>query len=797
MMTIARNATPADTALSPLGVIDLAGPCSQIVHGKAYALVTADPAMRIALFAQCLASAVAAGRPAVLVSKADPRERLQQAALVGTDLSQAARDGTLTALRLRSTAGKTLARDGGLRLSAELDQMELAPESVVVFDDAERLFDWTDTETGLAVAQALGRWVARHRHAALVLFCAQRLSRGRYERLKPALALLGGFGKLVEHQGRLILATRGWSTPQGPAPVTTMPLRWMGTRLAFDTSRPQDEVASAVMARRNAVDVTPQMMTASAVAAAESAEGKGSEATTTATVTTVTTAQQPVSSAAAHIEAARVEPTPASAPADHGTDAPHTAEPAIDTSADAIHAAEAPTADTDPSLPDHANASDPISIPALTDPLPEGLTAALTEPPSEAATDHEAEPASMAPLPEKLADRMAELAAQVKASLAAMDLRHGVTVTPSAAPEPAAPAVQQLPAQAAAEPAASADVVEPASQPAAEDQHLAQAPSQPAPPPTAQVLQLAPVVAHTTAPTRMRGNVQDPSAPPGASSRGALRPALHPTSRPSVRPNELYRPSFFLAVSCAGDDLGLTTPWQQTSTITEAIVATPPEAQGVMLLPFEGGVTLRGIADAIHAIRMRAPGVHVVIRERSRNLRLTGETALVKVGASLILHRDLPPRSVLSLLQAVAAHPARPAGLTHPVDQTLAYFQVPKSSGCLPGEAFRAQAMDLINRAQGTQLPCTLVELTPSATALASDPATLMLHACRDDLLGADAQTWWVLLQGCRSQDAQTVVRRAFGPRFDALFDGTRLYANPENIRQALKHRDLPEAASA
>jgi len=91
---------------------------------------------------------------------------------------------------------------------------------------------------------------------------------------------------------------------------------------------------------------------------------------------------------------------------------------------------------------------------------------------------------------------------------------------------------------------------------------------------------------------------------------------------------------------------------------TESVMTILREAMGsptpTVLLCFKPGQSLRALAESVHALRLSlGRRARLVVVERGMSLRYANEVLLLRLGANLILHRDMTEARMLLMLESL------------------------------------------------------------------------------------------------------------------------------------------------
>lgn len=204
------------------------------------------------------------------------------------------------------------------------------------------------------------------------------------------------------------------------------------------------------------------------------------------------------------------------------------------------------------------------------------------------------------------------------------------------------------------------------------------------------------------------------------------------------------------------------------------------------------------LAALVHRLRSsRPPSLKIVVRETRRRLRVHSEQALLRLGATSVIYREIGFARLLRMIEESRA-------LVHTRDveadcaAALRGHSVAPVRGYLPPGEFVAQADGVLERSRGTGLEHCLVHLLllPSVAHLDA------LRACRalrdGDLFSADASGVYAFLFGCTQADLDDVLARMFTLPLEQCFGAQLVDASRDGIAATLDELrasapDLPD----
>lgn len=199
------------------------------------------------------------------------------------------------------------------------------------------------------------------------------------------------------------------------------------------------------------------------------------------------------------------------------------------------------------------------------------------------------------------------------------------------------------------------------------------------------------------------------------------------------------------------------------------------------------------LARLVHRLRLSRPlTLKIVVRENLGKLRLHSEQALLQLGASAVVYKEVGFSRLLQLLADINAQSHTRE--VHPdYGQAVDGFLPPDVRGYQPPAQFCRLVRDMLNRTQSMGLPHSLVQLN----MLAQTPHLDALRACHlsrnGDLLTADHEAVYVFLFACREPDVELTLNRLFTMPLTQLFASEAIDCSDAGIRAMADH--LQESA--
>lgn len=224
-MPVQEPGRPAHAALGPIGLPDR---ISKLAGGMLYGLVCDQQGVRLPLCASALVESLRLGRRCVLLTPTDPAILVRKARLAGFNLKPWIRSQELAIFQVAADVAKQLFREGPERLLAELDRSVEPRGLFVVMDQADALFNTSDSAAGVDAAQRYTAWAAAREHTVLALFGTSADEPRDLLVLHEVAENFGGFALVRATDGGLVLELRHWFSAEGASARDRFELRLHG-----------------------------------------------------------------------------------------------------------------------------------------------------------------------------------------------------------------------------------------------------------------------------------------------------------------------------------------------------------------------------------------------------------------------------------------------------------------------------------------------------------------------------------------------------------------------------------------
>lgn len=285
----------------------------------------------------------------------------------------------------------------------------------------------------------------------------------------------------------------------------------------------------------------------------------------------------------------------------------------------------------------------------------------------------------------------------------------------------------------------------------------------------------------------------DRLAADGTRTRGAVRELVEAVDQSEV-----------IATRASVDgQRGVPGHWRIVDSLADLEVAAAASVAATVLIDAGQASDFESRARLVHQLRLSRPRtLKIVVRENLGKLRTHSEQALLQLGASTVVYKEVGFSRLLQLLQDINAqsHTRK----VHPdYEQALDSFMPARERGYQPPAQFCALVRGMLDRTRGIGLSHSLVRLN----VLAQIPHLDALRAChtaRDgDLLTADHEGVYIFLFACREPDVELALNRLFTLPLTQLFASEATDSSDPGIRAMLAplqeslRKGLPDYSAA
>lgn len=250
---------------------------------------------------------------------------------------------------------------------------------------------------------------------------------------------------------------------------------------------------------------------------------------------------------------------------------------------------------------------------------------------------------------------------------------------------------------------------------------------------------------------------------------------------------------FYMDPDLAGMSQQVPGEWRQVDTLVGMMHATRETRSATVIFNYEAETDLRQLAEAIHTLRFSlGRRGRLVVREKGASLRYQNEALLLKLGLSLVVHRDVPPSRLPLLLETLNGQLFN-RDVDINFETALASVMPSGRRGYLTPTTFAREAENIVERAAILDIPCAMVIGAPARDSSLREVLRNARMSRAGDLISTDANVCYLFLSGCPEADLSITIERIFGRPAEAMFDEVEFVVRRAMIRDKLK--DLLRAA--
>ena len=191
---------------------------SGLSAGMLYALMLDTHSIRVAVAAQSLSSSAHSNAPSVLVTTHDPHAFVKKATKFSPKLESQLASGDSRILRLEPDVSRRLLRFGSAKLIDDLKAQNIAPYSLLIIDQANRVLGISDPATASVTAQLFQAWAEASHLAILFLLESDQENPREYATLKSVAEHWGGLGVVKSSASKASITFKHWFGSQGVTP---------------------------------------------------------------------------------------------------------------------------------------------------------------------------------------------------------------------------------------------------------------------------------------------------------------------------------------------------------------------------------------------------------------------------------------------------------------------------------------------------------------------------------------------------------------------------------------------------
>ena len=236
------------------------------------------------------------------------------------------------------------------------------------------------------------------------------------------------------------------------------------------------------------------------------------------------------------------------------------------------------------------------------------------------------------------------------------------------------------------------------------------------------------------------------------------------------------------------DDMNGQVPgvWQRVDTSIGMMLASRNMRAATCILSFDGDSNLQQLAETVHSLRVSLGRyARIVVQEKEASLGNQSEALLLRLGVSLVVHRDVPTTRMPALLESLNGQVFK-RDVEVNFEAAVESAFPPKQPAYLPVQAFVREVIASLDRAEALGVPCAMVMGKPMPGLTVVDILTRNVLTRSGDRMTSDGQSCYVFLNACPQSEIVTTLEQILGMAVEAAFDDPRLFIQREEIQPEL-----------
>jgi cellulose biosynthesis protein BcsE len=208
------------------------------------------------------------------------------------------------------------------------------------------------------------------------------------------------------------------------------------------------------------------------------------------------------------------------------------------------------------------------------------------------------------------------------------------------------------------------------------------------------------------------------------------------------------------------------------------------------ILVFDRSTDLRQLAQAVHTLRTGlGKQFKIIIRELDASLRYQNELLLLRLGANLVLHRDVPVARLQLAIQSLAGQTfSRDVDVNF--EHALASVSTSHGVGYVQAAQFCQQVADIVERSKALSIPYALIRARlPKGASLEQAVGRFKLNR-NGDMVTTTQDEIFLFLSACPQASLIPTLKRVAGDNFENDFQDVRFA-----VQEAAVNSEIAELA--
>ncbi|MCX7195820.1 MAG: cellulose biosynthesis protein BcsE [Proteobacteria bacterium] len=231
---------------------------------------------------------------------------------------------------------------------------------------------------------------------------------------------------------------------------------------------------------------------------------------------------------------------------------------------------------------------------------------------------------------------------------------------------------------------------------------------------------------------------------------------------------------------------GVPAEWVVVNDLSDMETACHNAVAATILLHADGDQDFEALSRLVHRMRLSYPrSLKIVVRETNDKLRYNNELMLLRLGANLMVYKEIPFSRLLQIIDDTSAQIfSRPVESDYLLAAQAA--EPNRVAGYLSPSIFCTEVAEMLKRSERIHLSHSLVRL-PILSRVAQLNALQVCQARRfGDIFTADQNSVYLFLFACREPDVSSTLDRLFSMPVTELFSSHIIEPTPELIWETL-----------
>ena len=226
--------------------------------------------------------------------------------------------------------------------------------------------------------------------------------------------------------------------------------------------------------------------------------------------------------------------------------------------------------------------------------------------------------------------------------------------------------------------------------------------------------------------------------------------------------------------------------WQQVDTSIGMMLASRNRRFATCILSFDGDSDLQQLAETVHSLRVSLGRyARIVVQEKEASLGNQSEALLLRLGVSLVIHRDVPTARMPALLESLNGQVfKRDVEVNFEAAVEKAFPTKPPSY--LPVQSFVREVTVSLDHAEKRGVTCAMVTGKPMPSLTVVGILTHNVMTRPSDRMTSDGESCYIFLNACPQSEIVSTLEQILGMSVSEALDDPKLFIQREEIQPEL-----------